>query len=416
MRTANFTDAFIRAIKPPRSGRVEYWDGRLSSFGLRVTQTGARSWCVFYRYGGRLRRLTLGSYPRLGLADARAKARKALRDAALGLDPAGEKRAAREADVFGALVDRYVAEHANAYNKPRTISEKRKLLEAEILPKWKNFRIADIKRRDVIALVDSIAARGARIHSNRVLALINSIFNFAISKEIIEANPAHRVPKPGREQTRDRVLSEAEVRALWLALNDEPLQVAALFKLGLLVAQRRGEILGAEWREFDLDSGWWTIPGARTKNRLAHRVPLAPQALAIVRDLRAQATKDATYVFPGPRGKPISEPKKWVTRVRARAAVLLREQNAGRQSDQGLPPPLDFWLHDLRRTAATNMAAAGVDRLVVGKVLNHVEHGVTAIYERHSYDAEKRAALSRWDRRLGEIVSGEPTPKVVALR
>jgi integrase len=395
---ANFTASFVQAVKPPTRGQMDYWDSRVTGFGLRVAPSGRKSWFAFYRHRGRNRRVTVGVFPALGLADARRLAQGVLRDAAHGLDPGADKQAGRMADNFGDLAARYLAEYAAAHNRPRTLAEKRKLLKAEILPRWRALKVEEIKRRDVIALADSIAARGASIYANRALALASSIFAFAVSKEVIDQNPAYRVPKPGREQARDRVLSEAETRMLWLALDDEPLHVAALFRLGLLTAQRRGELLGAAWTEIDFDSGWWTIPGARTKNRLTHRVPLTPQVVSMLRELHAKAADGAIYVFPGPSGtRPLSEPKKWIARLRQRGGV-------------------DFWFHDLRRTAATHMASAGVARLVISKILNHVEAGVTKIYERYSYDTEKRAALIRWERRLLEIVTDTRASKVVELR
>jgi integrase len=202
------------------------------------------------------------------------------------------------------------------------------------------------------------------------------------------------VDNPGHEQQRDRVLSEDEIRQLWNALETERPWSAAIFRLGILTAQRRGEILGMKWEELDLTARWWTVPAERAKNGLAHRVPLAPQVLKILSALKA-GKHDPVYVFRGGRiGRPIANLQKPLRRVKKNAR-------------------LDFRFHDLRRTAASLMTGIGISRLVVSKILNHVERGITAVYDRHSYDAEKRAALLKWERRAQHIVSAKG--KVIPL-
>jgi integrase len=154
----------------------------------------------------------------------------------------------------------------------------------------------------------------------------------------------------------------------------------------LLTAQRRGEVLSMRWQ--DIDGTWWTIPADFAKNGRSHRVPLSPQALAILKRLREGA--EGPWVFPSPTADgPIENPQKAVQRLRTRSNVH------------------DLRLHDFRRTAASHMTGMGISRLTVQKLLNHAERDVTAVYDRHSYDPEKRAALDAWGRRLAEIVSGE---------
>ena len=150
------------------------------------------------------------------------------------------------------------------------------------------------------------------------------------------------------------------------------------------------------WDELDLDNGWWTIPGDRAKNGLAHRVPLESQALQILRDIEKQAN-DPVFVFRGgKRGQAIANLQKRMQALRMRSGIG------------------DFKFHDLRRTAASHMTGLGIPRLVVSKILNHAEQGVTAVYDRHSYDPEKRDALARWDRRVAEIVEAQTLDKAEA--
>ena len=140
----------------------------------------------------------------------------------------------------------------------------------------------EITRRDVRELIEDIAAR-APIMANSVLALVRKMFNFAIERDWLEVNPCQMVKRAAPERQRDRMLNDDEIRAVWKALDDERPMIAALFRLRLLTAQRGRELHGASWDEMDLAGGWWTIPAERSKNGLAHRVPLSPQALRILK-------------------------------------------------------------------------------------------------------------------------------------
>lgn len=223
--------------------------------------------------------------------------------------------------------------------------------------------------------------------ANRTLALVRKMLNFAIECEWLDANPAALIPKPGTERARDRVLTSDELRAFWAATDEEPTAIRAWLRLRLLTAQRGGEVIRMRWSDVDLVSKWWTVPATVVKNNLAHRVPLNPPAVTILRELKAGAKADAVWVCASSLldTPAIHDAKKAVARVRRRIGF-------------------DFRGHDLRRTAASLMTSAGVPRLVVAKILNHVETDATAVYDRHSYDAEKRAALDLWARQLQRIL------------
>lgn len=391
------SDRTIRALKPPPSGRIDVWDEDFPGFGLRISSEGRRTWILMYRIGKKLRRLTLGRFPTLGLAAAREKATDALRDVGKGEDPGRRKIEERRAETFAELAREYIDRHAN---KKRSGREDIRLLNGSphkkrtgkkphepLVKRWGARRIKDIKRRDVRELLDEIASR-APIMANRTLALVRKMFNFAIEREWLETNPCHMVKPPGDEKQRDRVLSEDEIRLVWKALDGESPLIAALFRLRLLTAQRGGEVHGAAWAEFDLTRGWWTIPAERSKNGLAHRVPLSPQVVKILKAWR-DPDDQSPWVFPSRKTGPhIAHAQKAIERIVRSSGV-------------------DFRGHDLRRTAASLMVGAGVSRLVVSKILNHVETGVTAVYDRHSYDPEKRAALDFWGKRVDQIISGK---------
>lgn len=378
----------VAALKPPKSGQVDYWDTKTPGFGIRVSVGGTKSWMLMYRDAMKSKkRLRLGEWPEMGLADARQAAKSYGGQVADGGNPAADKAAAKAEPTFGEFAAVYLERHARVNKKPRSVHEDILMLNADLLPHWRNHKLSDIHRKDVIALLDAIVARGAGVHANRVRALVSKMFSFAIARDLTEMNPAYKVPRPVTEVARDRVLAPDEIRRLWKALDGESSKAVAVFKLALLTAARRGELLGMEWSELDLDAAWWTIPAARSKNGLAHRVPLVPSAVALLRAIEAD-NHDSQYVFRGGRvGRPIANPQKWLLRLRQRARLQ------------------DFRLHDVRRTVASNLSALGVPRLVVSKVLNHVETGITAVYDRHSYDAEKRSALLKWERHLQQVLA-----------
>jgi integrase len=366
---------------------------------------GVKTFVVLYRVDGRLRRLTLGRYPRLSLADARGLARKALASAVRGEDPAAEKTARREAATFGEVAKEYIERHAKQHD--RSWREKERMLDKDVLPAWRSMRAQDIAARDVRDLVDGIRdgigdRRGAPIVANRTFGLIRRVFNWAAAPDRAMVpqhhNPCRGMDRPAPESQRERVLDAAEIRQVWQALDAEDVYSATIFRLLLLTAQRGGEVRTMRWDELDLSAGWWTITAERAKNGRAHRVPLVPDAVALIEAL--PRFEDSPGVFPSVRAaagcrETIS---KAVARVREKSGVA-------------------FWPHDLRRTVATQLGSLGVARLTISKLLNHTERGVTSIYERHTYDPEKRGALNLWATRLQAIVAGESVPaKVVALR
>lgn len=395
MPRMHFTVRSIQSLKSPTSGQIDFWDTGLAGFGLRVSAGGTKTWTIMYRHGNRKRRLKLGTHPTMKLPDARAKAKAALREVEDGKDPASIKQSEKRAETFSELAGEFIERHAK--KRKRTWRTDERILKKDIRPEIGSLKAKEVSRADIRRLIDKIAARGAGIQANRTHALLSKIFNWGISVDLVDSNPCRGVVKPGVEKQRERVLADDEIRAVWGACAGEPSVFGKMVQLRLLTAQRGGEIKQMRWP--DIDGDWWTIPGEHTKNRLAHRVPLSPLACAIL-DSIGDRSSTTGLVFPsskrdGPLGK------NW------RVDVGIRTRSG-----------VDFVFHDLRRTAASRLTGdLGISRLTVQKVLNHVEPGVTAVYDRHSYDGEKRAALDAWAARLEEIVSGEspPAEKVVRL-
>jgi integrase len=377
------TARFIDAVKST-ARREEYRDTEVRGLVLRVTPAGAKTFVVrYYNAHGRERRLTLGSADVITLAKARVRARDELYTASKGADPATTKQAARTAQTVGDLAAEYIAKWA----KPRKRSWKAddNLLRHKILPKWRYRAITEIQRRDCRELVEGVAEAGAPIVANRVAALLSKMFGFALDRDLITVSPAVRLPRPGQETKRDRVLTDDEIREVWASFEALDATMGAFYKLRLLTMQRGGEVVTMRWADLDLEQRWWTIPATNTKNKLAHRVPLNASAVAIITGLRSTDPNRApsarfAYALAGARGR----------RQQAEAAATFTIPN--------------FVGHDLRRTAASIMASGGIPRLTIKKLLNHVERDVTAVYDRHSYDPEKAAAMTWWDAKLAAIL------------
>jgi integrase len=388
------TTLTARTLDQLRAGATARYvtDPHVAGLAIRISPQGAKTWSLRYRVGRRQRRLTLGAYPTVSLADARTRARDALRAVAAGGDPAEEKRVRREADTVGEFAEIYLREHAKPRKKSWRVDEMR--LRIDVLPAWRHRLMKEITRRDVRDLLDQIGAR-APIVANRVRALLHKFFNVALELDVVETNPVTGTRRPGVEHQRDRVLTPDELRTFWAACEALPLEMRSAWQLRLLTAQRGGEVFGMRWQDVDMEGAWWTIPAGASKNKLPHRVPLSALAMDLLKQLRAHADARSTpsmYVLAGARGK----------RQQAEAVATMRID--------------DFRGHDLRRTAASLMASGGVPRLVVSKILNHVERGVTAVYDRHSYDQEKRLALDQWARTVTRILEPKRADVVALTR
>ncbi len=395
------TDARIRSLRA-QEARYEVWDTE-PGFGLRVAPTGRKSFVYLYRFKGKPRRLTLGVYPRISLADAREMVAKSVKRLEQGIDPGAEKinarKALRDAESFEELAFQWVERWAKPNRKSWRAAQRE--LEIDAIPVWGKKKAYDIKQRDVIALVEQIMDRGSPIQANRTLGLLKQVFKFGVQRGILDASPAVAIDKPAKETRRDRVLSENEIRAFWSGLDRSIMteDVRTALRLCLVTVQRRGEVAGM--RRSEIDGDWWIIPKERTKNGKAHRVPLSPFAKRLIE----HASGD-DFLFPssrknGPNGEQIPIESRALTNAITKNRHLIEAER--------------FCTHDLRRTAATKIAELGVPRFDIAKILNHSDHAVTAVYDHYAYDAEKKRALLKWGRKLQEILDGKKAKKVVSI-
>lgn len=391
MPKRKFTAAWVDRVKPdadkPQIDYTDQWQPRPGvSFGLRVGKR-SKTFVLFYRSDGRWQRLSLGRYsPAFTLADAHDEAVRKASELVDGADPAAARRRERASGTVADLADRYVEEYA----KPRKRSWQRdqELLSREVLPAWGDRRAQEIQPEDVDQLVSKLASR-APIKANRVLAVVRKMFAWAAgpSRRIVRYNPAAGVEAPAKEKSRERVFSDTEIKALWTEYRGLNPRSRDCLSVIAYTAQRPGEVM--KMRKQDLDGRWWTIPGSDTKNGLPHRVYLTDSAW---KHIAPHIERDSDYVFPSPKKSAPGSPEKPISTLqkgheKARDAAKLKD---GR-------------IHDWRRTAASRMASKGVARQVIGHVLNHVEGSITAVYDRHSYDSEKRRALELWEAELKKV-------------
>ena len=284
-------------------------------------------------------------------------------------------------DLFSAVAAEFVERHAKRNTRASSAHQTEQWLAKEVLPKWGNKRIQDITKRDVLDLLDGIVDRGGGLSANRVLAAIRKLFNWAVQRGIITASPAAGIKAPLAEQSRDRVLSDDEIRWLWLACDKARYPFGSMAKLLLLTGQRRNEVSGMTWDELDLDKALWTIPGGRTKNDEAHEVPLSDAALSVIASL-PRIKSDKGYLFTTNAETHVSG----YSRAKAMLdKAMLEIARAGAWPDVEIPR---WTLHDLRRTAVSGMARLGIALPVIEKVVNHSSGsfaGIVGVYQRHHF-------------------------------
>lgn len=372
---SRLTDARVSAIAPPKSGRTECPDDLVRGLRLRVGAGGRKAWIVRTRIGEKQINKTLGPYPLISLAAARDQARAFL----IALAKEGDVRAKR---TFGELSDHWIKHVAKAKNKSWHNQERR--LEIYVLPQWRNTDIASIRRSDVRDLIDGI---DGIVAPGRALAIIRTLFRYAMGRDWIDASPAEAIPNPSRDVPRDRFLSMEEVKRVYAAAPMLGYPSTGFIKLLVLTGQRRTEVASMRWADIDLDAGTWLLASDDTKSARAHLVPLSPQAI----DILKTTPQFADFVWSSD-GE---------THIKGYAKAKLKLDTLLTASGSELKP---WRLHDLRRTAATHMVRLGVSETIVGRILNHAPQGVTArIYALHSYESEKRHALSTWANEIDPV-------------
>jgi integrase len=398
MSTRSLTVAAVARIKPPRQGQAEHFDQGFPGLALRVSYGGQKAWTFFYRlHGGKLKRLTLGHYPAMDLAQARNAWRSAREVVGKGENPARKKPT--HADSFVAVADEWL-KRDQAHN--RSCDRVKRIIERDVKPVWDGRLIASINRRDVRELIDAIADRGAVTLARRVHAHLHRLFRWSAGRDIIEFNPMADLPKPGAEVKRDRVLSDVELVLLWKAAGKVGWPFGPITQLLILTGARKMEVGALRWSEIDGDL--ILLKETRTKNAQSHTIPLSKPALAIIEALPRMAESELVFTRTG--GTVVSGWSKAKTTLDATIKDL-----DGRV--------LPAWrLHDIRRSVATGLQRLGASLQCVEAILGHVSGsraGIVGVYQRHQFDDEKLAALEMWARHVEGLISGK-SAKVVLLK
>jgi integrase len=384
------TDAAVKRLKAaPGDEQTDYFDSTYPGLALRVSKHGRKSWTYFYRVGGKQRRMTFDIYPAMSVEAAHDAWRKARDDVRAGQDPAGDGVGATDFDgVFREWLQRDQADNRSAGIQRRSI-------EKDVLPYWRGREITSIDRRAVLDVLDRVVDRGHVIGARRLHARLHRLFQWALGRGIIKVNPLAGVEKPGADVPRDRALSDDELVKVWSAAEQLGYPFGRAFQLLILTGGRRDEVGSLRWSE--VNGGIVKLPGARTKNKEAHVIPLSAPARALIESL-PWIEGDFVFTTSGNRGL-----TGWSKHKKALDAVA----------------KISPWrTHDLRRTVATGLQKLGVALPVTESVLGHVSgsrSGIVGVYQTHTYEKEKAAALEAWGAHVMALIGGGLRGKVVAF-
>ena len=385
------TDAALKRLKAPPKGQLDYFDRGYPGFALRVSYGGSKSFGYFYRYGGKLRRITLGTYPAMTLGNAREAWRKAREEVAAKRDPARarahETGATDFAGVFAEWLRRDQAEN-------RSLPRIKRFFEQDVLPAWGTRQVAEIARRDALDVIDAVADRGAIVRARRLQAHLHRLFVWAVGRGIVAINPVANLPKRGSETARRRVLTNEELAQVWRAAETLGGPFGNAFCLLILTGARRAEIGKLRWSEI-VDEAIH-LPSERTKNSEPHIIPLSSAAKAVLDRVPCIVGGDFVFTFDGK--KPIAA---W-----SRAKDRIDE----------LDPLAPWVIHDIRRSVATGLQKLKVPVTVTKAVLGHVggsRSGIVAVYQKHDYFDEKRSALEAWGAHVMALVEDHKPGKLM---
>ena len=389
---------------PPGKSEAIFFDDDLPGFGLRVREAGSRSFVFQYKIGTKQRRMALGTATALNVGSVRKTAEQLYARVRLGQDPAGEKKHARKkaSETFEAIARQHL-EDKRKEMRPRSFSqvERHLLKHAKALH---SLQFEKITRQDIAACVRSVRDNSGIPNGNRVSSSLSGLFRWAMGEGLVEHNPVIGTKRP-KEESRDRVLDFDELRLIWNSLEDD--HYGAIIKLLMLTGQRASEISGLQWSE--LRDKAFLLPADRAKNKREHLVPLSGPALEIIKAQPKRRTPDdeprdlifgyATGPFSGWSG----------------CKETLDERMKAANGGKAIPP---WRAHDLRRSFATHAAEIGIQPHIIEAALNHISGfraGVAGIYNRATYEPEKRTALDRWAEHLMAVVDGQKS-KVTPLK
>jgi integrase len=378
-----------------------FWDDELPGFGLRLRAGGHRSWVLQYRADGHTRRASIAAVAKLGPADARQAARRLLAKVALGHDPQEEKANKRRqaSHTFGSVVDAYLAAKRPEL-RPTSYRISELYLRGPYFEPLHSLGVTAITRADVASCIRTIIKKHSVPTAAAARRALSAFFAWAIADGLLGngGNPVEGSHRPDDPTPRDRVLADSELVAIWNAVGSDD-DYGRIIRLLTLLGARASEVGGMRWSELDLNTGMWTLPVERSKNRRAHTIALPPAALAIVESI---PRTDRDHLF-GARADAGFTSWPWC------------KQELDRRLGDAVKP---WRVHDVRRSVATKMADIGIEPHHIEAVLNHFgghRAGTHGVYNRSSYERAVRAALARWSEHVLALVEGRAS-KITPLR
>ncbi|GAO01833.1 site-specific integrase [Anaeromyxobacter sp. PSR-1] len=391
MPSIRLTAVAVEKLATPATGRLEVYDAEVPGLVLRVSASGVKSWSFTYRVKGDPRRLTLGAFPGVTLKLARERARDARAAVQRGEDPVSDRKEAEREQAlngFTACKKDFIEKYAKPKNK--TWKETERVLDRLAVPVWGDRPVKEIRRRDVVELIEDVAS-DTPFQANQLRLHLSKMFSWLLVREVVDANPVTGIPPPVDLHPRERILSDAELVALWKATLRLGFPFGPATRFLLLTGVRRNEAGFLRWDE--LDGNWAAMPGSRMKNGRDFRAPLSAAAKAIVDSM----PKLGVYVFTTNGKTPISGWGKAKERLDKLMSEELRERVA------------EWRFHDLRRTMATGVAMLGYRREVIDRILAHVPQKsdvTSSVYNRFMYDAEAMEAVQKWAAHVARLTTG----------
>jgi integrase len=368
--------AIKNAPSPMDRAQIDLWDTTVPGLSVRVTSKGTKTFSFKYRdKSGREHRVKIGRYPDITLAEARTIAQSHRAEVGRGGNPA-ERKKREKVGTLTSLTEEFLERHAS---KNKTRAETERILNRNVLLILGTRDFTTIKKVDIIKLIEGIHDRGAPTHARNTLAAMRKLFNWAVSRDLLEASPCSGVAAPTKPSQRDRVLNDQELESVWRATNDLGWPFQPLIGLLILTGQRRAQITELRWSWIDFDQRIIVFPATMMKNAREHLLPMSSSVEAMLQSLPRFPNEDR--VFPA-RNRNSTKAASGFSKVKARLDRL-----------SGVS---DWIIHDIRRTVSTGMIARGVPDQVVESVLSHVIPGVRGVYNRHKYVDEMRVALETW--------------------
>lgn len=376
----HITDKLAKALASPPKGNTITYDDDIKGFGIRITAQGTKSFVLNYVVNGRERRLTIGQFPTWSVAAAREKAKALKQQVDQGIDPLSVKEAERKSLSVKELWAEYKKRHIpNLVLRAQKDTES--MFTTYILPQLGPKKVKDLTGADIDDLHKEITKTGGKTRANRVLEAFRGMINKGIRWGFCEKNPADGFRK-NPEEPKENYLTPSQLGDIFDKLETMPNKKAAnIIRMLILTGARMGEVLKAEWSQFDLEKGLWNKPSSHTKQKRKHNVPISSELIAILTTM-SQKKDNEILIFPSDVGQPmhdIKKPWQWL------------------KKEIGLK---DIRIHDLRHSYASLLISEGENLSVIGKLLGHTQHQTTMRYA-HLMDDPLRKATSKIGSSIG---------------